>query len=147
MQSEGWNAQEEFEKVAAAIADGSIEKSKWSATLSNGKVINYKQIAGEGIVDDDGLDVYLNWQWTDLGGEEGYVYKPDPEETVIPWSYHGRYPKDINDPVSVMLAINHLYNEYQPIKYSGNFPDISRFTSGLPDGVVESEKPSDDDVL
>ena len=136
-------SKEEVRKLAEAVTkgleDGSIEKSKWFATLSNGKVINYQQVAGKGMVDDDGLDVYLNWQWNDIGVEEGagYVYKPDPEETVIPWSYHGRYPKDINDPVLVMLAINHLYNEYQPIKYSGNFPDISRFTSGLPDGVVE----------
>jgi hypothetical protein len=137
MQSEGWNAQEEFEKVAAAIADGSIEKSKWSATLSNGKVINYEQIAGTGIVDDTGVSSYLRWEADDLGGEEGYVWEPEPEDKVIPWSYNGRYPKDKNDPVSVMLAINHLYNEYQPIKYSGNFPDISKYTSGLPDGVVE----------
>lgn len=129
---------EEFEKYYieyrkkydAAVKDGSLEKSRWSVTLSNGQVIEYYQVDGEGKINDFNLNSYLNPNANDLGDGA-----PE-EDKYIPFSYFGRYPKDKNDPVSVMLAIGQVYNDYTPFKYSGNYPDISRFTD-LPEGMVE----------
>lgn len=123
-----------LDKFSKATQDGSLEKSKWTATLSNGKVITYSQVDGEGVVDDNDVSSYLHYQANDIGGY-AEPYEFSEEEKTIPFSHFGRYPKDVNDPVSVALAIRHLYNQYRP-KFSGNFPDIDKYTS-LPDGVVE----------
>lgn len=126
-----------LDKFSKAIQDGSLEKSKWSATLSDGRVITYSQVDGEGFVNDDGVSSYLNYEADDIGDPSGNAepYEFSEEEKTIPFSHFGRYPKNVNDPVSVALAIRHLYNQYRP-KFSGNFPDIDKYTS-LPDGVVE----------
>jgi hypothetical protein len=125
-----YNFEESQKQYDAAIKDGSLEKSKWSVTLNNGKVIEYYQINGEGKINDASLVWYLNPNANDLGDGA-----PE-EDAYIQFSYLGRYPKDINDPVSVMLAIGQVYNEYAPFKYSGNYPDTSAYTR-LPDGAVE----------
>lgn len=128
------NYSESLDRYSKAVQDGSLEKSEWSATLTNGKVIKYFQVDGEGVVNDDDVSSYLHYQANDIGGY-AEPYEFSEEEKTIPFSHFGRYPKDVNDPVSVALAIRHLYNQYRP-KFSGNFPDIDKYTS-LPDGVVE----------
>ena len=126
---EKWAA-EELDKKFAALKDGSLEKSRWSVTLSNGKVIEYFQVDGEGRISDSNISWELNPEADDLG--DGV-----PEESkYIQFSHFGRYPKDKNDPISVMLAIWKVYNDYTPFKYEGNYPDISRYTT-LPEGMVE----------
>ena len=131
------NYSESLNRYSKAVQDGSLEKSKWSATLTNGKVIKYFQVDGEGFVNDDGVSSYLHYQANDLGSLDGSAepYEFSEEEKTIPFSHFGRYPKDVNDPVSVALAIRYLYNQYRP-KFSGNFPDIDKYTS-LPEGAVE----------
>lgn len=117
-------------KYDAAVKDGSLEKSRWTVTLNNSQVIEYYQIDGEGKINDFNVRWFLNPNVNDLG--DGV---PE-EDKYIQFSHFGRYPKDINDPVSVMLAIGEVYNNYAPFKYEGNYPDISRYTT-LPDGAVE----------
>ena len=117
-------------KYWKSVKDGSLEKSTWSVTLSNGEDIEYYQIDGEGHVSDFQVMSYLDPNSNDLGDGA-----PE-EDKYIQFSHFGRYPKDINDPVSVMLAIWKVHNQLTPFKYSGNYPDISRYTT-LPDGMVE----------
>ena len=119
-------------KLSQARKDGSLEKSTWSVTLSNGEEIEYYQLDGAGYVSNFHIASYLNPNSYDLGGGAG---APE-EDKYIEYSHFGRYPKDINDPVSVMLAIWKVYNDYTPFKFSGNYPDITRYTT-LPDGAVE----------
>lgn len=118
------------EKYKAAVKDGSLEKSTWSVTLSNGEEIEYYQIDGKGYVSDLHVMSYLDPNSFDLGDGVPEAVK------YIQFSHFGRYPKDINDPVSVMLAIWKVHNNYTPFEYAGNYPDISRYTT-LPDGAVE----------
>lgn len=123
---------ERRKKYREAKKDGSLEKSTWSVTLSNGEEIEYYQLDGAGYVSNVHILSYLDHNSYDLGGGAG---APE-EDKYIEYSHFGRYPKDINDPVSVMLAIWKVYNRFTPFKYSGNYPDITRFTT-LPDGMVE----------
>jgi hypothetical protein len=128
--SENSERAEFHKKYWKSKKDGSLEKSTWSVTLSNGEEIEYYQIDGEGYVSSYKVISYLNPNSNDLGDGA-----PE-EDKFIQFSHFGRYPKDINDPVSVMLAIWKVYNDYTPFKYSGNYPDISRYTT-LPEGTVE----------
>lgn len=129
MSEKEYDRAEFHKRLSQSKKDGSLEKSKWSVTLSNGEVINYYQVGGKGTIDNFKLISYLNTE--DDGFNEGL-----DGDGLIHFSHTGTYPKDINDPVSVMLAIWKVYNDYTPFKYSGNYPDISRFTT-LPDGMVE----------